>query len=118
VGNNKNPNQKQPGEKEPGTFHYNPGNMSGKGPSAKNKPQNRQPASDNQTQDKIENRRLGMFGRILSSIAPSETRMPRISKAQEFRAETCRRQAAQCSTVIEKSHWFVLADDWTKMAQF
>jgi hypothetical protein len=30
VGNNKNPNEKQPGEKEPGTFHYNPGNMSGK----------------------------------------------------------------------------------------
>ena len=28
--NNKNPNQKQPGEKQPGTFHYNPGNMSGK----------------------------------------------------------------------------------------
>ena len=28
--NNKNPSQKQPGEKEPGTFHYNPGNMSGK----------------------------------------------------------------------------------------
>ena len=30
MGNNKNPNQKRPGEKEPGTFHYNPGNMSGK----------------------------------------------------------------------------------------
>jgi len=30
VGNNKNPNEKRPGEKEPGTFHYNPGNMSGK----------------------------------------------------------------------------------------
>ena len=30
MGNNKSPNQKQPGEKEPGTFHYNPGNMSGK----------------------------------------------------------------------------------------
>src|SRR6476620_1598481 len=30
MGNNKNPNEKQPGEKEPGTFHYNPGNMSGK----------------------------------------------------------------------------------------
>jgi hypothetical protein len=30
VANNKNPDQKQPGEKEPGTFHYNPGNMSGK----------------------------------------------------------------------------------------
>jgi hypothetical protein len=30
VTNNKNPNEKQPGEKEPGTFHYNPGNMSGK----------------------------------------------------------------------------------------
>jgi hypothetical protein len=30
VTNNKDPNQKQPGEKEPGTFHYNPGNMSGK----------------------------------------------------------------------------------------
>jgi hypothetical protein len=30
VGNNKDPNLEQPGEKEPGTFHYNPGNMSGK----------------------------------------------------------------------------------------
>ena len=30
MSNNKNPTQKQPGEKEPGTFHYNPGNMSGK----------------------------------------------------------------------------------------
>jgi hypothetical protein len=30
VANNKNPTQRQPGEKEPGTFHYNPGNMSGK----------------------------------------------------------------------------------------
>jgi hypothetical protein len=28
--NNKNSDQKKPGEKEPGTFHYNPGNMSGK----------------------------------------------------------------------------------------
>jgi hypothetical protein len=30
VGNNKDPDQKRPGEREPGTFHYNPGNMSGK----------------------------------------------------------------------------------------
>ena len=30
VANNKNPSQKQPGEKDQGTFHYNPGNMSGK----------------------------------------------------------------------------------------
>jgi hypothetical protein len=30
VANNKTSNQRQPGEKEPGTFHYNPGNMSGK----------------------------------------------------------------------------------------
>lgn len=30
MANNKDPNQKQPGEKEPGTFHFNPGNMSGK----------------------------------------------------------------------------------------
>jgi hypothetical protein len=30
VANNKNPNERRPGEKEPGTFHYNPGNMSGK----------------------------------------------------------------------------------------
>ena len=30
MANNKNPNQKQPGEREPGTFHFNPGNMSGK----------------------------------------------------------------------------------------
>jgi hypothetical protein len=30
MADNRNPNQKQPGEKGPGTFHYNPGNMSGK----------------------------------------------------------------------------------------
>jgi hypothetical protein len=30
VGNNKNANQKRPSEKRSGTFHYNPGNMSGK----------------------------------------------------------------------------------------
>jgi hypothetical protein len=30
MGNNKDPNKKRPGEKEPGTFHFNPGNMSGK----------------------------------------------------------------------------------------
>jgi hypothetical protein len=39
VENKKEPNQKQPGEKEPGTFHYNPGNMSGKSIGAEeNKP--------------------------------------------------------------------------------
>ena len=39
VGNNKDPNVKRPGEKEEGTFHYNPGNMSGKtGEDAKKKP--------------------------------------------------------------------------------
>ena len=27
---NKNPNEKQPGEKPEGTYHYNPGNQSGK----------------------------------------------------------------------------------------
>lgn len=30
MGNNKNPKEKRPGEKEQGTFHFNPGNMSGK----------------------------------------------------------------------------------------
>jgi hypothetical protein len=30
VSNNKDPNEKRPGEKKSGTFHYNPGNMSGK----------------------------------------------------------------------------------------
>lgn len=34
MGNNKNPNETRPGEKAPGTFHFNPGNMSGKTPSA------------------------------------------------------------------------------------
>jgi hypothetical protein len=28
--NNKGPKHNQPGEKQPGTFHFNPGNMSGK----------------------------------------------------------------------------------------
>ena len=54
VGNNKNPDQKQPGEKEPGTFHYNPGNMSGRGPAPKDTPQNPQPSIDKPT-DKIGN---------------------------------------------------------------
>jgi hypothetical protein len=51
VTNNKDPNQKQPGEKQPGTFHYNPGNMSGKGPStaAKNKPQDPTAVTSNKT---------------------------------------------------------------------
>ena len=30
MGNNKDPNKIRPGEMPPGTFHYNPGNMSGK----------------------------------------------------------------------------------------
>lgn len=30
MGNNKNPNKTRPGEMPPGTFHFNPGNMSGK----------------------------------------------------------------------------------------
>ena len=30
MSNNKDPKKKRPGEKEDGTFHYNPGNMSGK----------------------------------------------------------------------------------------
>jgi hypothetical protein len=30
MADHENPNQKKPGEKEPGTFHYNPGNQSGK----------------------------------------------------------------------------------------
>jgi len=29
-GNNQNPNKKRPGEKPEGTYHYNPGNQSGK----------------------------------------------------------------------------------------
>lgn len=45
MANNKNPSQKQPGEKEPGTFHYNPGNMSGKTIGA-NKDDSRQPDAD------------------------------------------------------------------------
>jgi len=34
MSNNRNPNEKLPGEKPPGKFHYNPGNMSGKSPTA------------------------------------------------------------------------------------
>jgi hypothetical protein len=45
VANNKNPTQKQPGEKEPGTFHYNPGNMSGK-PIGTNKDESEQSNAD------------------------------------------------------------------------
>ena len=42
--NNKKPDAKKPGEKEPGTYHYNPGNMSGKG------------ASDSKDKEKVADR--------------------------------------------------------------
>ena len=49
MANNKNPNLKRPGEKEPGTFHYNPGNMSGKTiGTSKNEPE---PPSDADKRD-------------------------------------------------------------------
>jgi|GEM_PF-3198826 hypothetical protein len=32
MANNKNPNEKQPGENPEGKYHFNPGNMAGKGP--------------------------------------------------------------------------------------
>ena len=56
VANNKDPNQRQPGEKEPGTFHYNPGNMSGK--TADSSKDNSDQKSDNNA-DTIQNRRKG-----------------------------------------------------------
>jgi ElaB/YqjD/DUF883 family membrane-anchored ribosome-binding protein len=46
MADNKNPNQKQPGEKEPGTFHYNPGNMSGKTADTFNEGSERQTNAD------------------------------------------------------------------------
>jgi hypothetical protein len=52
VGNNKNPNEKQPGEKEPGTFHYNPGNMSGKPSSATKAQNNSKPTPTRNNQNK------------------------------------------------------------------
>jgi hypothetical protein len=56
VANNKDPDQSQPGEKEPGTFHYNPGNMSGK--TADSSKDNSDQKSDNNA-DTIQNRRKG-----------------------------------------------------------
>jgi hypothetical protein len=49
--NNKNPNDKQPGEKPEGTYHFNPGNQSGKGKAV---PKDRPEPSNNG--DAIENR--------------------------------------------------------------
>lgn len=49
--NNKNPKEKQPGEKPEGTYHFNPGNQSGK---SKAVPKDRpEPSNDS---DAIENR--------------------------------------------------------------
>jgi hypothetical protein len=56
VSNNKNPNQKQPGEKEPGTFHYNPGNMSGKTPSTASKDDSKQRAAITNKKTKSQDR--------------------------------------------------------------
>jgi hypothetical protein len=52
VGINKDLNVKRPGEKEPGTFHYNPGNMSGKPIGTEN-------AASNQSDEEAANHRLG-----------------------------------------------------------
>jgi hypothetical protein len=52
VGNNKNPNQKRPGEKEAGTFHYNPGNMSGKTAGVSKENSEQQPTRDGSHPDK------------------------------------------------------------------
>jgi hypothetical protein len=52
VSNNKNPNQQQPGEKEEGTFHYNPGNMSGKTIGSGKKDADRQQANAGKEQPK------------------------------------------------------------------
>jgi hypothetical protein len=56
VANNKDPHQRQPGEKEPGTFHYNPGNMSGKTADSRKDDSDQKP--DNNA-DTIQNRRKG-----------------------------------------------------------
>jgi hypothetical protein len=56
VGNNKDPNLKRPGEKEPGTFHFNPGNMSGKSPSADESEKHKADTSD-KTKIRDKNRR-------------------------------------------------------------
>ena len=42
--NNKNPNEKRPGEKPEGTYHFNPGNQSGK---TKSVPKDRSEPVDN-----------------------------------------------------------------------
>ena len=41
--NNRDPNEKQPGEKPEGTYHFNPGNQSGK---SKAIPKDREPTDD------------------------------------------------------------------------
>jgi hypothetical protein len=53
MGNNKDPNKKRPGEKEPGTFHYNPGNTSGKAAEGcKNQSRNRTTPTRNKSPEK------------------------------------------------------------------
>ena len=44
---------------------------------------------------------------------------PPTSKAEQFRAraDACVKQAENCSTELEKTHWMTLAEDWLKMAQ-
>ena len=65
MANNKNPNQAQPGEKEPGTFHYNPGNMSGKIIGAsKDELAKKSDAGDKQRDKKAAGRVLTPNGRI------------------------------------------------------
>lgn len=52
--NNKDPNEKQPGEKPEGTYHFNPGNQSGK---TKAVPKDRsEPTSDGNATENREKR--------------------------------------------------------------
>ena len=52
--NNKNPNEKRPGEKPEGTYHFNPGNQSGKSksiPKDQPEPRNERGANENRERD-------------------------------------------------------------------
>jgi hypothetical protein len=55
VSNNKDPNKRRPGEKEDGTFHYNPGNMSGKTAEPREDKSKQKPSDESRHEKKEKN---------------------------------------------------------------
>jgi hypothetical protein len=129
----KNPDQKQPGEKEPGTFHYNPGNMSGKTiGTKKGAPQQSKPRRDAKEQNSVSNsknpgpkaspvKRSLERSTTIQATCPEKQSAPKKTSTQT----ATRRKSKKADLIVRsgslyvRSYWpkaAVLDDSWTPPA--